>query len=150
MLRRLFLLAVLAPALTADPRQEIYDLLGAMANALSEGSTSRFLEPFDRTMQGYEDLAADVNARTAQTEVSSSIELVDDTGDAERRTVRVDWLLQIRDKENQASKVRRQKTIQFRFEKQKRKWRIVSLEPHDFFAPPRVVRCEVREYDLVG
>jgi hypothetical protein len=38
------------------------------------------------------------------------------------------------------SVLRRQKTIACRVEKQKGKWRIVSLDPLDFPAPPRTGR----------
>jgi hypothetical protein len=137
MLRRLLFLSILVPVVAADPRQEVYDLLGSMASGLSEGNPAQFLEAFDRSMKGYAELAANVRALVEQSDVLSAIELVDDAGDAERRTIRVDWLLQLADKQNSASVVRRQKTVQCKVERQKRKWRIVSLEPLDFFAPPR-------------
>ena len=138
MRRRLLLLAILVPIVAADPRQEVYDLLGSMASGLSEGNPSQFLEAFDRSMKGYSELAANVRAVVQQSDVLSAIDLVDDAGDDQKRTVRVDWLLQLGDKQNSASVVRRQKTIEVKLEKQKRKWRVVSLEPRDFFAPLRV------------
>jgi hypothetical protein len=140
MLRRLLLLAILVSKLSADPRQEIYDLLGSMASGLSEGTPSQFLEKFDRSMKGYAELAANIRAMVAQRDVLSSIDLVDDAGDDQARTVRVDWLLQLADRQNSAAVERRQTTVVVKLVKQKRKWRIVSLEPLDFFAPPRVDR----------
>jgi hypothetical protein len=138
MRRRLLLLAILVPIVAADPRQEVYDLLGSMASGLSEGNPAQFLEAFDRSMKGYSELAANVRAVVQQSDVLSAIDLVDDAGDDQKRTVRVDWLLQLGDKQNSASVVRRQKTIEVKLEKQKRKWRVVSLEPRDFFSPLRV------------
>ena len=138
MLRRALFLAILTPIAAADPRQEIYDLLGSMANALSEESPAQFLEAFDRSMKGYEELAVNVRALLQQVEVGSNIEIVDSAGDAGRRSVHVDWILHLRDKQNRASVVRREKTLLLRLEQQRRKWRIVSLEPLDFFSPPRV------------
>ncbi len=135
--RRLLVLAIFASALAAGPREEVYDLLGSMANGLSEGQAAQFLDAFDRSMKGYPELADNVRALLARGEVMSTIEPVDDSGDDQRRTVRVDWQLQLRDRDNTASAVRWRKTIEVRVERQKRKWRIVSLEPLDFFAPPR-------------
>jgi hypothetical protein len=137
MLRRTFLLATLAPALAADPRQELYYLLGLMASGLSEENPQQFMDAFDRSMKGYAELAANVRALVEQVEVMSTIDLVDDSGDAVHHTVHADWLLQLRNKDDRASMLRRQKTIEVRFEKQKRKWKIVSFQPLDFFAPPR-------------
>jgi hypothetical protein len=130
-------LAILTSSLAADPRQEVYDLLGTMASGLSEGNPQQFLDAFDRSMKGYAELAVNVRALAVQGDVMSTIEFIDDAGDDHRHMMRVDWLLQLADKDHSASVVRREKTITLRFEKQKRKWRIVSLEPLDFFTPPQ-------------
>jgi hypothetical protein len=140
MARRLMLLAILASTVWADPRQEVYDLLGTMASGLSEGNAQQFLDAFDRSMKGYSELAANVRALVVQGDVMSTIEFIDDAGDGQRHTMRVDWLLQLADKDHSALVVRRENTIEFRVEKQKKKWRIVSLAPLDFFAPPQVGR----------
>jgi hypothetical protein len=136
-MRRLLLVAMLVPVLAADPRQEVFDLLGVMASGLSENDPSRFLAAIDPSMKGYDDLGANVRALVEQVEVMSTIEPVDDSGDASSHTMRVDWLLQLRNLDNRASVLRRQKVLTFRFQKQKRKWRVASIEPLDFFAPPR-------------
>ena len=136
--RRLFFLVFAACSVLADPRQEVYDLLASMASGLSEGNSGQFLQAFDQSMKGYAEFAANIRALVDQTDVLSAIELVDDVGDAEHRTVTVDWLLQLADKQDRAVVTRRQQNIKCRLEKQKRKWRIVSLEPLAFFAPPRI------------
>jgi hypothetical protein len=140
MLRRLLLIAILAPALAADPRQEVYELIGSMASALSEGDPARFLAAFDRSMKGYDDLAVNVRALVEQADVASTVDPIEDAGDARARTIKVDWLLELANKEDRISRVRRQKTVACRVEKEKGKWRIVSLDPLDFFAPPRVTQ----------
>jgi hypothetical protein len=137
---RLFLLAFVASAALADPRQEVYDLLGSMASGLSEGNPGQFLEAFDRSMKGYAELAANVRALVAEADVLSAVELVTDGGDEQHRSVTVDWLLQLADKQNSVALTRRQQNIKIRLEKQKKKWRIVSLEPMEFFAPAKIGR----------
>ena len=73
----------------ADPRQDLYDLLGTMASGLSEENPEQFLAAFDRSMQGYAGLAANVRALIQQVEVMSTIELIDDSGDDSQHTMRV-------------------------------------------------------------
>jgi hypothetical protein len=138
MRRRLILLVFAASAVLADPRQEIYDLLGSMASGLSEENPAQFLKAFDPTMKGYAELAANVRAMVDQSDVMSTVELVDDSGDEQHHSVTVDWLLQLAEKQNSATATRRRQNLKIRLEKQKKRWRIVSLEPLTFFAPLKV------------
>jgi hypothetical protein len=138
MRRRLFLLAFAASAVLADPRQEVYDLLGSMASGLSEGNPGQFLQAFDPSMKGYAELEANIRALVAQADVLSAVEIVQESGDEQHRGVTVDWLLQLTHPQNRAAVTRRQRNINLRLEKQKKKWRIVSLEPLEFFAPPKI------------
>jgi hypothetical protein len=140
MRRRLVLLVFAASAVLADPRQEVYDLLASMATGLSEENPEQFLQAFDHSMRGYPDLAVNVQALVAELDVLSAIELVADSGDDRHRTVTVNWLMQLTQKRDRVGSIRREKNINIRLEKPKKKWRIVSMEPLDFFAPPRVGR----------
>jgi hypothetical protein len=136
-----FLALLLAPiALLADPGQEVLDLFTSMATALSAGDATEFLRPLDRAMPRYRDLSANVTALVEQAEVLSSIEIVRNSGDAKQRTVELDWLLQVSSKQQGGPLERRHETVRCRLEKQKRGWRIVALEPVDFFAPSQIRR----------
>jgi hypothetical protein len=137
MLRRALLLFVSMLAL-ADTRQELIDVFGAMAAALSEGNPAVFLRAIDPSMPGYPRFAAAVRALAAQNDVSSSIEIGKQEGDSRVQTVELDWLLDIRGKDQSHLFVRRQSTVKCRLERRAGKWRIVSLEPLGFFAPPGV------------
>jgi hypothetical protein len=138
MRRRIFLVAALAGILQADPRQEVYDLFASMANGLSESNAQPFLAGLDPRMPGYQKLAADVQALVQQVEVLSSIDIIQDAGDDQHRTVHLDWSLRLTPKaDTTASQVRRQQTIRCELERQKKKWRVVEMEPAGFFAPPR-------------
>jgi len=138
MRRRVFLLASSASALRADPRREIYDFFGALANSLAEGNAVQFLHAFDPRMPGYQELAANVTALVLQAEIHSAIEIVDDAGDAGERKVRLDWLLQLTGKQSSANAIRRQQMVNCRVVKTKRNWRVVSVNPIAFFAPPKI------------
>jgi hypothetical protein len=138
MQRRAFLFACSAAALRADPRSEIYDFFGALANSLAEGNAVRFLHAFDPETSGYQELVANVTALVQQADIHSTIEIVEDAGDARERKVRLDWLLQFTGKQSSANAIRRQEMVNCRVVKTKRNWRIVSIHPIGFFAPPKI------------
>ena len=127
-----------ALALGDDAGQEVFDLLGSVATALSAGDVPSFLAAFDRNMPRYQELAANVAALVRQADVTSSIEPQRNTGDDRERIVELDWLLEIRPKQETGPLVRRRETVRCRLEKQKKKWRIVAFEPVALFAPPRI------------
>ncbi len=135
MLRRALLLLA-STLVLADTRQELIDVFGAMASALSEGNPAVFLRAVDPSMPGYARFAGAVRALAAQNDVSSSIEIGKQEGDGRVQTVELDWLLEIRGKEQSHLFVRRQTTVKCRLERRGGKWRVVSLEPASFFAPP--------------
>jgi hypothetical protein len=135
MSRRAFLMALAAPLL-AEGRQEIMNLLTAMASALSEGDGMAFLDYVDHSMRDYEKLARNILALTAQNEVASSIDLLKEDGDEHSRSAELDWFLQIRSREQTGPLERRRQTVKCGLERGKKKWKIVSLEPVSFFAPP--------------
>lgn len=138
MLRRGFLLAALTGALRGDARQEVYDLIASMAGGLSEGNAQQFLRACDSRMPGYQKLANDVQALVEQADVQSSVDVLEDTGDDQHRAMQLDWLLQLTVKGAEGTLSRREQTIQCKLEKQKKKWRVVALEPEAFFAPPQL------------
>src|SRR5438132_11771657 len=83
----------------ADTRQELIDVFGAMASALSEGNPAVFLRAIDPAMPGYQRFAEAVKALAAQNDLSSSIEISQQEGDGRVQTVELDWLLEIRGKD---------------------------------------------------
>jgi hypothetical protein len=138
MTRRALLLVPLAARLRADSAQEVWDLLGSMASALSEANAIAFMNAIDPAMPGYEALRGGVTALLREAEVQSSIELVEEEGDDRSRTVELDWLVHIVYRQDGALAERRRERVKCRVEKSGRKWRIASLEPLQFFAPARM------------
>jgi hypothetical protein len=138
MTRRTLLLVPLVARLRADSAQQVWELFTSVASALSEGNAIAFLNAFDPAMPGYEGLRASVTALLRQAQVQSSIDLLRDEGDDRSRTVELDWLLHIVDLEDGAVAERRQERVKCRVEKSGKKWRIASLDPLRFFAPPRL------------
>ena len=137
MLRRALLLSVATLAF-ADTRDELIRVFGDMASALSEENPDAFLRAIDPSMPGYPRFAEWVKALATQNALSSTIEIVSQEGDGRIQTVELDWLLEITGKDQSHVFVRRQATVKCRLERRGKKWRIVSLEPEGFFAPPGV------------
>jgi hypothetical protein len=135
MLRRTLLAAIAASAL-ADTRAEIVDLFGAMAGALSEADPETFLRAIDPSLPDYGRFVAGVRALALQNDLSSSIEIVKQEGSDAVQVVELDWLLEIRGEDQSHIFQRRQAIVKCRLERKGRKWRIVSLDPQTFFAPP--------------
>jgi hypothetical protein len=136
-MRRFFLLAILATSLArADTPQELMDLFASMASALSEGNPGVFLRAIDPSMPGYERFAANIYALATQNALSNSIDIITQKGDDRVQDVELDWLLDISGTGQSQVFVRRELMVKCRLERQKKKWRIVALDPADFFAPP--------------
>jgi hypothetical protein len=135
MQRRLFLVAALAARLLADAAQQVFDLFTRMATALSASDAVGFLEGFDRSMPGFDKLANYIEAITSQSDIVCSIDVISEQGDDKERLVELDWLLQLTAKEEPV--VRRRQKVKCRLRREKKKWKIVSLDPEEFFAPVR-------------
>src|SRR5258705_5638634 len=122
MRRRLFLLASLTAALTpADTREEIIELFGAMASALSENTPGIFLRAIDPAMPGYAQLEANITALAAQNDLSSSIEINKQEGNDSAQVVELDWILEIRGRGQSHIFERRQTIVRSRLERLKKK-----------------------------
>jgi hypothetical protein len=137
--RRGWLIALAAPLLApllADVRQDVLDLFTAMASALSEGNGLAFLEHIDHSMPDYEKLEQNILALVAQNEVLTSIDVLKQEGNDEEQTVELDWFLQIRSREETGPLERRRQIVKCRLRRTKKKWKVLSLEPISFFAPP--------------
>jgi len=147
MTRRLLLLGSLAPLLPgADSAQQVWDLFTDMAGSLSAANAQRFLTAFDKSMPGYDRLNANVTALLRQSEIQSSVEFTSNEGDDQKREVEADWLLILRPLDSSAftktgehetmASERREQTLKCKLARQGKQWKIVALEPVDFFAPP--------------
>jgi hypothetical protein len=131
------LLAVLIVSVS-DDSWKVRDMFASMAGGLSEGNAGQFLRAFDRSMPGYEALAANVRALLQQADVLNSVEVLDQTVEGAHPTAQLDWFLEITPKQDTAALERRRQIVKCRLEKQRDRWRIVALEPASFFAPPKV------------
>jgi hypothetical protein len=136
MTRRTLLLVPLAALChAADAPQEVLDLIADLAASLSAGNVSLFLKAFDPAMPGYAKLRDNVTGLIAQGDVQSFIDPLEDEGDDRRRAVQLQWTLLMHRGQETTSFARREQVVKCRVEKRGGKWRIVELEPIEFFAP---------------
>ena len=135
MTRRGLLLTATAWTLRADDAQDVWDLFTEMAAALSDAKAAEFMKAFSRDMPGYEVLRTNIEALLASYELHSSIELLNEDGDAAVRTIELDWFLQIVERLDTGGVTRRREQVHCRLIKQKKKWLITSFEPLSLFKP---------------
>ncbi len=148
MRRRSFLLtmggaagAMAGVARAADAQQQVFDLFTKIAAALSDDDPAMFIEAIDPDMPHIQDFRRDLVALTDLAAVTNSIEVLTDSGDDTHRTEELDWFLEIVGKVEPHPVERRREVVKFRLERKGnkgKKWKIVSIDPLHFFAPPRI------------
>lgn len=135
--RSAILALVFAAALSADTHDDILNLVTSMAGALTEVNVAEFMAAFDNNMPDYDRLEAEVTALVTQTEVSSSIEPLMESGNNQTYSIDLDWFLQIRSLAQVGPITRRREIVHCELRKIKKHWKIVAIKPLDFFAPPK-------------
>ena len=148
MRRRTFMLAaggaassVMGIARAADASQQVFDLFAKIASALSDDDPAMFIEAVDPDMPNLQDFRRDIVALTDLASITNSLEILADSGDDTHRAEEVDWFLEIVGKSDPHSLERRREVVKFGLERKGnkgKKWKIVSIDPLHFFAPPKI------------
>jgi hypothetical protein len=135
--RLLFLAGLLAStAAFAEVPAEVWGMFTNAAEALANDDVSVFLDQFDRNMPGYAALRTNAEALLNGNQVISTVVTVSDEGDEQKRSLELDWLLALNEKHDpDVRKETRRGIIKVRVERQGKRWKIVALEPVDFFRP---------------
>jgi hypothetical protein len=117
-------------------REEIAEFIAKLAAALASGRPSEFLVHVDEDMPERGALSANVNALADGWEVSSSVDLIEAKGD-DRVSVVLDWVLQVRARQSSRLHHKRSR-VECSLRRHSAAWRITTLAPVEFFAPPQV------------
>ncbi len=99
-------------------------------------NTDKFMQAFDPALPGFAQLKDNVLALEQSADIESSVDLVQNDGDDQVRTIVVDWSMNLVAHDTTVSATQRSETLTCRLEKHGKSWRITSLEPRSFFAPP--------------
>ena len=125
-------------ALAADAQQQVFDLFSKIASALSDDDPAMFVEAVDPAMPHFDEFRRDVVALTDLATLTNSIEVLSDTGDDTHRAEELDWYLEILGKSDPHPLEQRREVVKFRLERKGKKWKIVSIDPLNFFRPPKI------------
>lgn len=129
-------------ARAADAQQQIFDLFSRIASALSDDDPAIFIDAIDPAMPNFADFRRDIVALTDLADLTNSIEVLSDTGDDTHRAEELDWFLEIVGKADPHTVERRREVVKFGLERKGgkgKKWKIVSIDPLHFFAPPKLI-----------
>jgi hypothetical protein len=131
---RTALLLLISTAALADTAADIQNVFSGAAEALINDDATAFLDAFDRNMPDYAVLRSNIEGLLAAYEVGSTIEVITDEGDDQKRTIQLDWLLITTEKFaiNSTPHTRRG-VIKCRMERRGKPWKITQLEPVNFF-----------------
>jgi hypothetical protein len=132
------LIGLAAILLHADAQTEVTALIASLTAALTEMNVPEFMAAFDKSMPDYERLKADIDALVNQAEISSSIEPIKNEGDERKRVADLDWYLEVRSLAQDGPIVRRRQLIHCELRKENKRWKIVSINPIEFFAPAKL------------
>jgi hypothetical protein len=127
----------IAVCLAADVHQEVLDVFTDLAASLSANDAERFLGAFDPKMSGYARLRDEITGLTREGEIQSSVEVTKDEGDAQHRTVEVDWRLRVRRAADATASTPREQHMVFQLEKRGKKWKVVEVAQPSGAAMPR-------------
>ncbi len=130
-MNKLLLALLLGAGLTAAGQNrppEQMEVFRLASEALANQDADAFLDQFDPKMPQYEKLRGEIQDLfgVAQ-EIGSTIDVITDEGDDQKRTLELDWLLKI---DNAGP---RRQIVKCLVQKQGKKWKITALEPVEFF-----------------
>jgi hypothetical protein len=131
---RTALLLLISTVALADSSADVLNVFSAAAEALTNDDSAAFLDHFDRSMPDYAALRTNIEGLLAAYEVGSTIEVVTDEGDDEKRTVALDWLLVTSEKNAvNGDQQTRRRIVKCTLERRGKQWRITALDPINFF-----------------
>ena len=130
----LLIVAVFAALpLLADSATDAGNVVTKLATDLSGNNPAGFLKPIDHEMPGYAKLREQVEALLGRAEVSSSISILENEGDDARRTLSLDWYMEIRSRGTGDKTEPRRRAVRCVLAKSGKAWRVVELDPAGLF-----------------
>jgi hypothetical protein len=130
----LLLFSLMAMAAEQTPLAAIADL----ATALSENDPDGVLRTFDSQMKEYGAIEANIEALTAQTDVSCAIDIVKDDESNGVHKLDLDWFMELKSQGNNPQLERRRERVQIEMREIKGKWKIIALSPLSIFDPIKI------------
>ena len=120
-----------------DTHADVVDLFASMTAALTEDppNAAGFMKAFDRKLPEYDELNRDIKGLLLDSGVASSVDWVKDEGDEAKRSVDLDWFLELRSLQPGGPTRTRREIVHCELVKQGKHWRITSISPISIFKP---------------
>ena len=109
-----------------------------LATALSESDPDGVLRYFDSQMKDYGTIEADIEALTAQTDVSCAIDIVKDDESNGVHKLDLDWFMELKSQGASPQLERRRERVQIEMREIKGKWKITALSPLSILGPIQI------------
>lgn len=120
----------------ADASQDVYNLVASMASALAEDNATDFANSLSKDMPGRDAVIKDVRAMLAQANTASTVVPGENEGDDSKRTIAVEWTLNMKRRGEDVRSDQRRAEVTITAVREGKKWKVTSIEPLSFFAPP--------------
>ncbi len=131
----LLIAAIACLAFAAKAPETPISVLSDLSGALSNNNIAVALTAFDSKMPNYGTIEQNLEAITAQDDVTSAIEIVSDDEAAGVHKLDLDWLLQLTARADSNQADRRRVRVHVEVRQIKGKWKITALEPISIFDP---------------
>jgi hypothetical protein len=118
--------------------QTPFAAIADLATALSENDPDGVLRYFDSEMKDYGAIEANIEALTAQTDVSCAIDIVTDDESNGVHKLDLDWFMELKSQGANPQVERRRERVQVEMRQIKGKWKITALSPLSIFAPIQI------------
>ena len=112
--------------------------LANLATALSENDPDGALGYFDSQMKEYPTIDANIEALTAQADISCAIDIVTDEESNGVHKLDLDWYMQLKSQGDDTQLERRRERVQVQMRQTKGRWKITSLSPLSILEPIRI------------
>ena len=129
-------LDLFGPVHAGEAWDELVSAVATLTNRPPDNSPvnpSWFFRSVDPSMPDLEKLREALTALLRRGEMESSLDMISNEGDDHTRNLEVDWSMQILNDQTQIATLQKEKRIQIQMSWNGKRWRIVSLNPLDFF-----------------
>lgn len=133
--RRVYFGLLLFPIAMLAAAETPFTSIANLATALTENDPDAALRYFDSDMKDFGAIEANLEALTAQTDVSCAIDVVTDDESNGVHKLDLDWFMQLTSRADIPQLERRRERVQVEMRQIKGNWKIVAMKPLSIFAP---------------
>jgi hypothetical protein len=117
----------------ADSKTDVADVVTGLVTALAGDNVAGFFKLVDSGMPGYAKLRSQIDSLIGRAQVSSSISILENEGDDARRTMSLDWYVEIRSRGIGDQTEPRRRTVRCVMAKSGKGWKVIELDPAGLF-----------------